>query len=249
MLPIQKMLIKENHYKYNDIKYIVIHSTGNYKPTSTALNHYLYFSGGKRGQSAHYFIDKDNIIQIVEDHHGSFHCGDGRGKYGITNTNSIGIEMCVNDMDNIETVIDHTIDLTVYLMKKHNIPLERVVTHHACSLKPCPDIFQANNWTKWVEFKTLVGVKYKGGGAKKMDKQEVIDIVNSILSPGELPPDKTHWSDPKRESLIKKGVEIHDRRPNDYMRRAEAISLISDAVNQTLKIAVQETKRLIEEKK
>ena len=34
MLSITKMISKYNHYKHNDIKYIVLHDTGNYKDTA-----------------------------------------------------------------------------------------------------------------------------------------------------------------------------------------------------------------------
>lgn len=76
MLPIQKKLIKYNfNANVNKIMYIVIHDTSNKSSTATAINHYNYFSGGNRGASAHYFIDKDNIIQIIEDKDAAWHVG------------------------------------------------------------------------------------------------------------------------------------------------------------------------------
>ena len=131
MLSIQRKIINYNKYpNENNIKYIVIHDSGNPSPTADAMAHYKYFSGGNRGSSAHYFVDKDNIIQIIDDKDGSWAVGDGRGKYGINNKNCISIEICINDMANIDKVIDHTIDLTVYLMNKHGIGIENVVRHY-----------------------------------------------------------------------------------------------------------------------
>ena len=47
------------------------------------------------------FVDDSNIIQTVDyTKNYSWHCGDGEGKYGITNKNSIGIEICVNSDGN-----------------------------------------------------------------------------------------------------------------------------------------------------
>lgn len=78
---------------------------------------------------------------------------DGRGKNGITNENSISIEMCVNiDGDETKTYIN-TIDLTRYLMQKYNIGLENVVRHYDASYKLCPHSWKQNNWEKWHKFK------------------------------------------------------------------------------------------------
>lgn len=65
MLPIQKKLVKYNYSKRSiKPKYICIHDTGN--PGATALNHYTYFNGGNRNSSADFFVDSNNIIQIVD---------------------------------------------------------------------------------------------------------------------------------------------------------------------------------------
>lgn len=46
-----------NYYSYSsrEVKYIVIHYTGNSKDTAKANAN--YFAGGSRGASAHYFVD------------------------------------------------------------------------------------------------------------------------------------------------------------------------------------------------
>lgn len=167
---INKKLIK---YNFNvgrsgqPIKYIVIHDTGNTSKGAGANNHYLYFNGGNRQASAHYFVDDTQILQVVEDNNTSWHCGDGKGKYGITNSNSIGIEICINSDGNYDKAVDSTIELTKYLMKKYNIPIENVVRHYDASRKICPATMSKNNWAKWHEFKNrlkseTVKVRYKG---------------------------------------------------------------------------------------
>ena len=80
MLAIQKMLIKYNFSAGNDIKYIVVHDTGNHAAGATALMHYKYFNGADRQASAHYFVDDSNIIQTVEDFNAAWHCGRPRCK-------------------------------------------------------------------------------------------------------------------------------------------------------------------------
>lgn len=152
---INKKLIKYNYSSRNNtaIKYIVIHDTGNPSKGAGADNHYRYFNGGNRNASAHYFVDDKEAIQTVEDTNASWHCGDGKGKYGITNQNSIGIEICINSDGDYEKAVAKTVELTKHLMKKHNIPPDKVVRHYDASRKICPRSMSANNWSKWNEFK------------------------------------------------------------------------------------------------
>ena len=157
MLDIQRKLVKYN-FSARSVKptYIVIHDTGN--PGASALNHYNYFNGGNRNSSADYFVDSNNIIQIIDtDHYYSWAVGDGKGKYGITNGNSVSIEMCLEkDGYPSQATIRNTIDLTKYLMDKYNIGINKVVRHYDCSRKSCPNSFKANNWAKWTSFKTAL---------------------------------------------------------------------------------------------
>ena len=139
------------------IKYIVIHDTGNVKIGAGAENHYKYFSGGDRQASAHYFVDDKQVLQIIEDDKASWHVGDGKGKNGITNRNSIGIEICVNPDSNYDVALQKTIELVNFLMEKHNIPKENVVRHFDASGKICPKSMSKNNWAKWNEFDSKIG--------------------------------------------------------------------------------------------
>lgn len=155
MLAIQKKISPHNHYKGNSIEYIVIHYTGNYK--DTAKDNATYFYTGNRGASAHYFVDSCSIWQSVEDYNSAWHCGDGRGQYGISNTNSIGIEMCCSGGYISNETILNTLSLVMYLMNKYNVPASKVVRHYDASRKMCPDFnFSANNWSVWKKFKEKV---------------------------------------------------------------------------------------------
>lgn len=134
-------------------QYIVMHDTGD--PGGSAQNEHDYFSGGNRNASADFFVDSDNIIQIIDtDAYYSWHCGDGHGIYGITNANSLGIEMCLElDGNPSEDTVRNTLELVKYLMDKYNIHFDHVVRHYDASRKSCPCSFMANNWTKWYDFK------------------------------------------------------------------------------------------------
>lgn len=154
MLEIQRKLVKYN-FSARSVKptYIALHDTGN--PGAGANNHYLYFNGGNRNSSADYFVDSNNIIQIIDtDHYYSWAVGDGKGSYGITNGNSVSIEMCLEkDGYPSQATIQNTIDLTKYLMNKYNIGINKVVRHYDASRKSCPNSFKSNNWAKWTNFK------------------------------------------------------------------------------------------------
>lgn len=154
MLPIRKNIIKFNFKAddtTDDIRYIVIHDTGNKKDSDEA--NAKYFSEDKRGASAHYFVDDDSITQVVEDKDIAWHVGDGKGAYGITNKNSLGIEMCRVNNTVTATTEANTIELVKSLMKKYNVPIERIVRHYDASRKTCPESFQDNNWDRWNKFK------------------------------------------------------------------------------------------------
>ncbi|AQS09701.1 autolysin [Clostridium saccharobutylicum] len=154
MLDIQQQIINYNKTARSiQPQYIVIHDTGD--AGASAQNEHDYFSGGDRQASADFFVDTNNIIQIIDtDSYYSWHCGDGHGAYGISNANSLGIEMCIgtNGLPT-EATISNTIDLVKCLMNKYNISIDNVVRHYDASRKSCPNSFMANDWQKWTEFK------------------------------------------------------------------------------------------------
>ena len=139
------------------IQYIVIHDTGNPSAGADARAHFNYFNSANRSSSADIFIDDDECW-VVNDYHKyySWHCGDGQGKYGITNSNSVGIEMCVNSDGNYEMAFRNTVDVARKLMEELNIPLDRVVRHYDASRKNCPASMNKGDWHKWNEFKDLL---------------------------------------------------------------------------------------------
>lgn len=158
-MEIKKFQIKYNYSKRNEaIKYIVIHDTGNRNKGANAIMHYNYFNGGDRQSSADIFVDDKNIIQINDyKTNYSWAVGDGKGKYGITNKNSVSIEMCINSDGNYEEMLKNTIDATIYLMKDLNIEINEVVKHNDASKKNCPQTMNnKGDWSKWNEFKQKI---------------------------------------------------------------------------------------------
>lgn len=137
-------------------KYIVIHYVG---AVSSAKANADYFYSVNRQASAHYFVDENEIWQVVKEGDRAWHCGT-TGKYyhpECRNDNSIGIEMCCymnnGTLDIKEEVINKTIELTKELMAKYNIPVENVIRHYDVTHKVCPAPF-VNNEGRWNDFKS-----------------------------------------------------------------------------------------------
>lgn len=151
MVNIIKMISRFNNSEGNDIQYIVVHDTGN--TTDTAEDNAKYFNRANRDASAHYFVDDHVIYQVVEDNRAAWHCGDGQGQFGITNHNSIGIEMCRKNNNVTPTTENNTIALIKILMQKYNVDVDHVVRHFDASRKICPSSFAADNWQRWNLFK------------------------------------------------------------------------------------------------
>ena len=141
-------------HRVTDIAYIVIHDTGNTDRGADANRRFNYFNGGDRGSSADIFVD-DHSAWIVNDYikNYAWHCGDGHGKYGITNGNSVGVEMCINRDGNYGRAFSNTQEIVKMLMDELKIDPDHVVRHYDASRKNCPASMSANGWAKWKEFK------------------------------------------------------------------------------------------------
>ncbi len=148
-----------------DIKYLVIHYTAggsSKKGTAQAVRNVFL----NRQASADFVVDDAEIVQINPDLK-NYYCwavGDGNGKYGVTNKNSISIEMCSSLKKGTSSKVpnhsgwyftqevqDNTVKLAKQLMKQYNIPPERVIRHYDASRKSCPGIVGWNDGTLYKE--------------------------------------------------------------------------------------------------
>ena len=140
----------------NNPKYIVLHYVG--AQGSTAYNNCVYFAGGDRGTSAHYFVDDTSMWQCIEDNNSAWHVGNTRTE--VNNNNSIGIEMCCMgaNLGVTDATEANALELTRFLMDKYNIPVSNVRTHYEVSgnSKVCPN-WSDNNWSRWTNFKAKLG--------------------------------------------------------------------------------------------
>ena len=159
------------------IKYIVVHDTGNPSRGANATAHYNYFNGGDRSSSADFFVD-DTQVLCVNDYYRfyTWHCGDGHGKYGITNRNSVGIEFCINVDSDRDKTLERTAQLVRELMQELNIPIDRVVRHYDASRKNCPQSMSGNGWAQWYEFKE----KLKGEDLTMAQYEELKNEISQL---------------------------------------------------------------------
>lgn len=153
----------------NNIKYIVIHYTGN--KGDTALNNLDYFANGNTRQAgAHFFVDKAGKIGksiamsrtawAVGGDHRSGRKGEAAYFGKCTNANSVSIELC--DMcvkTNWEQMLA-TRKLVKYIRSK--CPnAKTVIRHWDVNGKECPAPFVSTSNEKWIEFKRFITAGYK----------------------------------------------------------------------------------------
>lgn len=152
------------------IKYIAIHYTaGASSAPGRAVNMKNSWEKSRRA-SADFGVDDRDMVQFNPDLK-NYKCwsvgdkknpnGGGGQLYGIaTNGNTISIEICSNLKKGYsaskvnhegwyytDKALDNAVKLVKILMKKFNIPIERVVRHYDISGKICPGIIGWNNYT------------------------------------------------------------------------------------------------------
>lgn len=138
----------------NPCRYITIHETGNHARGADAAAHASYLKSLQAERTAvswHYTVDDGTIVQHLPDGERAYHAGDGAK--GPGNTESIGIEICVNADGNFERAKANAAALVRLLMAEHNIKLEHVVQHHRWNGKDCPRTLRhtAGAWERFLE--------------------------------------------------------------------------------------------------
>ncbi len=173
--------------------FLAIHFTaGSSSKPGAALN--LYNTFVSRAASADFAVDDRDIVQFNPDIR-NFYCwavGDAKNKFSsggslhgkATNKNTISIEICstcspvtpkaLNSANHsgwsfTDAALNNSVKLAKLIMKRFNIPIDRVVRHYDISGKLCPGIIGWNNEAiytpagqiskelndslKWLEFK------------------------------------------------------------------------------------------------
>ena len=151
-MSIIKMLTKKNCYPgQNKPAYVVIHETDNWSRGADAKAHATAMKNGNLAGTVHYYVDSKSIYQTLDHKDGAWAVGDGGGKYGITNRNSINIEICVNPESDYYKAVDKAEQLAASLLKQYGWGVDRLKRHYDASRKHCPRRIQDEGL--WPEFK------------------------------------------------------------------------------------------------
>lgn len=158
-----------NKRPLSNIKYIVIHYTGN--KGDTAQNNLDYFANGNTRQAgAHFFVDKKGKVGksiamnrtawAVGGDHRSGRKGEAAYFGKCTNANSVSIELCdMCSKTNWEQMYA-TRKLVKYIQSK--CPnAKTIIRHWDVNGKDCPAPFAGSGNEKWTEFKRFITVGYK----------------------------------------------------------------------------------------
>lgn len=202
----------------NDIKFVVMHYTGN--PGSTASANCKYYrSGNTKGVSAHYFVDVTGVYRCVREKDIAGHCGKWSNTTYLTdcrNDNSIGIELCCQSMSGKKAsqltgretdlyieqkTIDNAIELVKDLMERYDIDVNHIIRHYDVhsGRKLCPrpfvgddinDYYKISGNAKWKEF------------LSKLDADEEVVLPKVPFKVKVLVPDLNYRSTPSMGNNI-----------------------------------------------
>lgn len=153
-----------NKRDYDDIKYIVVHYTGN--KGDTALDNATYFAtSNTRSAGAHVFVDGSGVVyksvpinRVAWAVGGFYTQANGAGSMykKATNANTLNIEMCNCANGVPQDVFDDTAELTRYYMKKYDVPASHVLRHWDVNGKSCPAPWASKGSTGWNNFKKAI---------------------------------------------------------------------------------------------
>ena len=179
-------------------KYIVWHDTGVRDQSDEGNANYFY--SVYRDASANFFIDEDSITEVVAPGYVAWHCGDGKGVYGITNYNSIGIELCAEADGTFKPeTIANAVWLGKKLMADWRISYEGNVRHYDASRKNCPQFLNTDGkWSKWYEFKAQLIVAAEMP-ITKLGNLVYVDYDATIMNGG-YSVDSKPWGEPGFEN-------------------------------------------------
>ena len=214
----QKQIVYNRTIRAEKPQYIVIHDTGNTSRGANAESHFNYFNTGSRGASADFFVDSTQVLQVNDyTRFYTWHCGDGGGRFGITNGNSVGIEICVNSDGIYDTALKYAAELTKRLMNELHISPECVVRHYDASRKNCPSSMSRNNWEKWYEFKRRLQNEEGFTVTQYEELKEMISNLTAEITKLKNPmiydyidENMPNWARPTIAKLVEKGILTGD---------------------------------------
>lgn len=141
---------------YDEIKYIVIHYTGNKK--DTAQNNAVFFANSNiRYAGAHYFVDKKGVVYKSVNLNrsayavgGKYSLSNGAGRYygKCTNANSVSIELC-DCCTNANWEQMKAVKILINEIRKKCPNAKTIIRHWDVNGKECPAPMAGKYNKKW----------------------------------------------------------------------------------------------------
>lgn len=152
-MQIERMIAKTHCYLgQNKPNYVVIHETDNWSKGANSRAHATAMKNGNLAGTVHYYVDSQECYQTLEHQDGAWAVGDGHGKYGISNLNSINIEICVNPESNYYLAVDRAAELAAMLLNQYGWDTSHLKRHYDASRKHCPRrILDEGLWDNFVK--------------------------------------------------------------------------------------------------
>ena len=172
-----------------NVQYVVIHYTGNYADNARSNAVYFYNNQSSVQGSAHFFVDSGSVVYAsVSEQKSAWHVGDGRGAFGITNGNSLGIEMATSGAYMVSSATENVAaQLAADLLKKYGLGINSLKRHYDASRKDCPRGWnnaspyasQAGGEQRWLNFKAKVQKYLNGGGGSVSTTTELFRVFDT----------------------------------------------------------------------
>lgn len=216
------------------IKYLVLHYTGN--DGDTAAANAAYFQNNLVKASAHYFVDDTTVVQSVPDLITAWAVGGtkwadcaqtgGGTLYGkITNANSLSVELCGTAGDGTcgasEVTQANAAELCRKLMAQYDIPIENVYRHFDVTGKHCPRYWM--DALAWQTFKA----RLKTAPAKPDDafcqQMELWLAQRALELPGTASEEARRWAE---DAGIVTGFSDGSRQYRSYCTREQTVLML-----------------------
>ena len=144
-----------------EVRFVVIHETGNPAEGADAKSHSDYLQNGGQGSTSwHYTVDDHEIYHHIPDDEMAFHASSEEG-----NTYGIGVELCVNADGDFEKTFDNGAKLTACLLRAYDLPADAVRQHGDFTDKNCPETIRDTG--RWEEFLHTVETYWKQLGDRE----------------------------------------------------------------------------------
>ena len=241
-------------YKNRPHEYIAIHFTaGLTSRKGSARNTAAWFANPQNSNgSADYIVDDVETVCYGDDpNRRCWAVGDDSRRYSkggplygkAVNCNTISIEICSSSKTGkveqansaawyfTDAAINNALELTVYLMRKYNIPLDHVVRHYDISGKFCPGIIGWNTNSgsdaAWRNFKTRLKAMTAESEEIDMTEKEMIALIDKRITEKLNGADSkpSEWAETELAEAVTLGI-TDGQRPQGYAKREEVAAMM-----------------------